>query len=138
MIMARAAIAFAVAIAFATASADEQKAAARAVSPEASKPLDLRAPDIFDIFTPQQITLVLARTFDRNIEGIEVEGERVIERSATPRVWWGLGAPFWALANPTQAWRIFAPLPPDQIKMLNFDAPRATDTFMEPAAPTFP
>jgi hypothetical protein len=138
MIMARPAIAFAVAFFFGTAAADQQKSAAPAAQPAVSKPLDLRAPDIFDIFTPEQITVILARTFDRNIEGVEVEGERVIERSATPRVWSGLGSPFWALAHPTQAWRIFAPLPPDQIRLMNSDAPRATDTFIEPATPTFP
>ena len=34
----------------------------------------------------------------------------------TPRVWPGIAAPFWALFHPTQAWRIFAPIPPDQAK----------------------
>ncbi len=32
----------------------------------------------------------------------------------TPKVWPGIAAPFWALLNPAQSWRIFAPLPPDQ------------------------
>lgn len=33
-------------------------------------------------------------------------------KSETQDVWPGLAAPFWALAHPTQAWRIFLPIPP--------------------------
>jgi hypothetical protein len=138
MITARLLIGIVAALVFGSAAAQEPSSSPAAPQAKPTQPLDLRAPDIFDIFTPQEITVVLARTFDRNIEGVEVEGERVIERAATPKIWSGLATPFWALAHPTQAWRIFAPLPPDRIKLMNFDAPRATDTFVEPAAPTFP
>jgi hypothetical protein len=31
--------------------------------------------------------------------------------SPTREVWGGLAAPFWAIVHPTQAWRIFAPIP---------------------------
>lgn len=45
-----------------------------------SKPdskLDLRAPSISRIFTPQQIDLVLARTIDPDVEGVQVEAPRI-------------------------------------------------------------
>jgi hypothetical protein len=31
--------------------------------------------------------------------------------SPTREVWGGLAAPFWAIAHPTQAWRILMPIP---------------------------
>jgi hypothetical protein len=97
-----------------------------------SKRLDLRAPDVTHLFTPEQIHRVLATTYRENIEEVEVEGERDIP--ATPRVWPGIFAPFWAIANPTQAWRIFAPLPPDQTRGMQFARVNATDSYMlEPA-----
>ena len=103
-------------------------------SAQATAPLDLRAPDITRLYTPQQIARFLARTFGDQIEGIEVMGERLRAPTTTPTVWRGLGAPFWALAHPTQAWRIFAPLPPDQTRLLSYEPPRATDTLLQPAA----
>jgi hypothetical protein len=33
--------------------------------------------------------------------------------SPTRDVWGGLAAPFWAIAHPTQAWRILVPIPPE-------------------------
>jgi hypothetical protein len=94
--------------------------------------LDLRAPDVTHLFTQEQIHQVLATTFRENIEEVEVEGERDIP--STPRVWPGIFAPFWAVANPTQAWRIFAPLPPDQTRGMQFARVNVTDAYMlEPA-----
>jgi hypothetical protein len=95
--------------------------------------LDLRAPDITRLFTSEQLNQILAATFRSDIEEIEVEGAR--DRSlppSTPNVWPGLGAPFWAVLNPTQAWRIFAPLPPDQTRGMQarFDA---TADYLDPA-----
>ena len=114
-------------LAVGTATADDRQAAP-------ARPLDLRPPDIMNLFGAKEIARILAKTYDDDIEGVEVRGHRVIEPTTTPDVWGGLAAPFWALAHPSQAWRIFAPLPPDQILRGNYDAPRATDTFVEPAA----
>lgn len=94
----------------------------------AADELDLRAPDVTQLFTAEQISTVLAPTFRETIEEVEVEGERDIP--ATPRVWPGIFAPFWALANPTQAWRIIAPLPPDQTRGMQLARADATDRYL--------
>jgi hypothetical protein len=39
--------------------------------------------------------------------------ELVPMHSSTREVWGGLAAPFWAMAHPTQAWRILLPIPPE-------------------------
>jgi hypothetical protein len=97
-----------------------------------TKQLDLRAPDVTHLFSQEQINRVLAATFRDNIEEVQVEGERNIP--ATPRVWPGIFAPLWAVANPTQAWRIFAPLPPDQARGMQFARVNVTDAYvLEPA-----
>ena len=119
-----------------TALADENEAAdGIAAKSHSSKALDLRAPDITTLYSPQQIAQFLAKTFNDNLESVEVEGERDRAPTSTPTVWGGLAAPFWALVNPVQAWRIFAPLPPDQVRRLSYEPPRATNTFLAPAAP---
>ena len=82
----------------------------------APKPLDLRAPDITKLYTQRQLERLIAKMEADFIEKIEVEGARVPSPEFTPRVWPGIAAPFWALFNPTQAWRIFAPIPPDQAR----------------------
>lgn len=92
-----------------------------AAEPEAAPTrLDLRAPDIHDVWTPQQITRVLASTQDPDVwvESVEVQGFRGTHAPRTPTVWSGLAAPFWAVLHPTQAWRIFLPLPPDQTTVI--------------------
>jgi hypothetical protein len=107
-------------------------------TPEAvrQKPLDLRPPDVTKLYSPAELRRLLGRT-ERTIEEIEVRGARPGEAvyPQTPAVWQGLGAPVWALLNPTQAWRIFAPLPPDQAVALNA-RPDATASFRPVAAPT--
>ena len=99
-----------------TARADD---AATATSPPTpAKPLDLRPPDITKLYTSQQLTDLLQKIEDRNIEEVEVEGARIPPPTFTPRVWPAIAAPFWALLHPTQAWRIFAPIPPDQARYI--------------------
>jgi hypothetical protein len=121
-----------------SAAAAELAPAAPAAAAVASQPgtppnrLDLRAPDVTQLFSQEQISRVLANTFRENIEEVQVEGERDIP--STPRVWPGIFAPFWAIANPTQAWRIIAPLPPDQTRGMQFARLNATDSYvLEPA-----
>lgn len=111
-------------------------AAAASSQPTAPpKPLDLRAPDVTHLFTAEQIHRVLAVSFRENIEEVEVEGERGLR--STPDVWPGIFAPFWAVANPSQAWRIIAPLPPDQTRGMQLARFSATDSYvLEPAAMT--
>lgn len=98
--------------------------------------LDLRPPDITDLYTREQIDQLLAKTRDsnieqQNIEEAEVEGNRDVPLPTTPEVWPVIFAPFWAILNP-QAWRIFAPLPPDQTRGMENERD-FTDTDPEPA-----
>ncbi len=116
-----------------------------AIAAEPAKPtpsLDLRLPDITTLFTQEQIQRILAGTRDPDtIEEVEVEGLR--RRAPVPstpviRSPWvtpGLFSPFWALANPTQAWRIFAPIPPDQAQFIGNLAADATDSYRPPTLP---
>jgi hypothetical protein len=96
-------------------------------------PLDLRAPHIKDVLTPEQITAALASTRQGNIEEVEVEGVRTQAPAFSPQVWLGVAAPFWALVNPTQAWRIFFPIPPDRARWIGAERPDATSSQREPA-----
>lgn len=99
------------------------------------KPLDLRPPQITHLFTSEELNRILAATFVReDIEEVEVEGARDRRPTNTPDVWPGIASPFWALLNPAQSWRIFAPLPPDQTRGLEYVRANATDTYLlEPA-----
>ena len=114
-------------------SAAADDVAAPPATQKAPQSLDLRAPDIKDVISLAELERIIAASYNNeNIEEVEVEGDRVIE--ATPRVWPGIFAPFWALANPAQAWRIFAPLPPDQANSLQYTRSDATDSYiLEPA-----
>jgi hypothetical protein len=109
-----------------------------------AKPLDLKLPDVTQIFTQEQINRILAGTRDPDtIEEVEVEGLR--RRTPTPNtpvissplVSAGIFSPFWALAHPTQAWRIFAPIPPDQAQFIGNTPPDASDSYRAPTLPTF-
>ena len=97
------------------------------------KPLDLRAPHITQLYTSEELNRILATTFIReDIEEVEVESEREHAPTDTPTVWPGIAAPVWALLNPAQSWRIFAPLPPDQTRDWTFA--NALDAYvLEPA-----
>jgi hypothetical protein len=90
--------------------------AADATAAPPPKPLDLRAPDVTKLYTQRQLERLIAKMEADFIERIEVEGARIPPPEFTPRVWPAIAAPFWALFNPTQAWRIFAPIPPDQAR----------------------
>lgn len=120
-------------------TAADTTASQAAAPPFASKRLDLRAPDITKIFSREEIDRVLSRTRDPNtIEEVEVERER--NKAPPPRspvVPGGLIAPFWALLNPTQGWRIFAPIPDDQARSIGHRAPDATDPYRFTKIPGF-
>jgi hypothetical protein len=97
-----------------------------------AKPLDLRPPDITKLYTSQQLADLLENLEEKRIEEVEVEGARVPAPTFTPRVWPAIAAPFWALLHPTQAWRIFAPIPPDQARDIG-NKPPDTEGYLEPA-----
>lgn len=85
------------------------------------------------LFTSEQINKILASSFREDIEEVEVESERD-RMPNTPTPWPGIASPFWALLNPGQSWRIFAPLPPDQTRGLRYVRANATDAYvLEPA-----
>lgn len=117
----------------APASANAAVIPAKAAPPR--KPLDLRAPQITQLFTSEELNKILATTFVReDIEEVEVEGARDRRPTDTPEVWPGIAAPVWAVLNPSQSWRIFAPLPPDQTRGLEYVRANATDAYvLEPA-----
>lgn len=117
----------------APASTPDGALAAKSAPPR--KPLDLRVPHITQLFTSEELNKILAATFVReDIEEVEVEGERDRTPTNTPNVWPGIAAPFWAVLNPAQSWRIFAPLPPDQTRGLGYVRANATDAYLlEPA-----
>nr|WP_298716885.1 hypothetical protein [uncultured Steroidobacter sp.] len=108
-------------------------AAALATKTDAArKPLDLRAPSITQLYTREELDRIVAASYIReDIEEVQVESGRVRPPN-TPNVWPGIAAPFWAVLNPAQSWRIFAPLPPDQTRDWTFAS--ATDAYvLEPA-----
>ena len=122
----------------AAARADDATAAKSAPAAPAKsleKSLDLRTPDITRLYTSEQLEALLEKLEAEHIERIEVEGARVPPPpSATPEVWGGIGAPFWALFHPTQAWRIFAPMAPDQARKVGTKPPPYTDAgYLDPA-----
>lgn len=125
---------FAVSLALAggVAHADDAAAAANTAPPAPAKLLDLRPPDITRLYTSQQLAALLEKLDEENIEEVEVEGSPIPAPTFTPRVWPGIAAPFWALLHPTQAWRIFAPMAPDQARSIG-SKPPDTEGYLEPA-----
>lgn len=114
-----------------SAAGAQESARSRPTAPAPDK-LDLRIPHITDLYTERQIQALLAPTFREFTEEVEVQGRR---EAITPTVWPGIAAPFWAIFNPTQAWRIIAPFPPDQARALAFNAD-VTTPYQRPAART--
>ncbi|HEY6642112.1 hypothetical protein [Povalibacter sp.] len=116
-----------------------------AAEPQQTAPsLDLRLPDVTTLFTREQIQRLLTSIRDPDtIEEVEVEGLRRIQPPPStpvirsPWVASSIYAPFWALAHPTEAWRIFAPIPPDQAQFIGNLAADATDSYRPPTLPEF-
>lgn len=102
----------------------------------AARNVDLRIPPITSIYTPEQIAALLAKTRDPDMDEIEVEGRRESSAPGTPRVWGGIAAPLWAVLHPSQSWRIFAPLPPDQVQADSARPVSAKVYYVEPTART--
>jgi hypothetical protein len=130
-------VAAGLALAGAAAHADEAAVAstattARTAPAAPAQPLDLKPPNITELYTSEQLAALLDKMDAQHLEGVEVEGERIPAPKFTPEIWPGIGAPFWALLHPTQAWRIFGPIPPDQARGFNAK-PANTEGYLEPA-----
>jgi hypothetical protein len=89
------------------------------------KTLDLRVGDVRKYMTPDEFRALLdSRDFERNTIVVQAEVP-LLPMKTELDVPGGLFAPFWALAHPTQAWRIFLPdarvnikdIPPSEIKV---------------------
>jgi hypothetical protein len=81
-----------------------------------SRPLELRTPDITTLVTAEELERLTRGTVaeERAIDEVQVQRRSGLPPDRPP-VWPGLLAPFWALAHPTQALRIFTPLPSDHV-----------------------
>jgi hypothetical protein len=73
-------------------------------------PLKLRIGDVRKYMMPNEYRAALGAP-DADKTTIVVEGQRVLPVKSTEAVPGGLIAPFWAIAHPTQAWRVLAPDP---------------------------
>lgn len=128
-------VAAGLALAGAAARADEAAATNAATTTKTAAPaklLDLKPPHITELYSSEQLQAMLDKMEAQHLEGVEVEGERIPTPKFTPEIWPGIAAPFWALLHPTQAWRIFGPIPPDQARALN-GPPPTTEGYLEPA-----
>jgi hypothetical protein len=74
----------------------------------AQQPLNLNAPDIRTVVSPEELKEPLPSSSqiveEQDTETVSVKGEK-----NAPDVPGGFGALWWALNHPSQAWRIFAP-----------------------------
>lgn len=89
----------------------------------ATRELDLRVPPITEIFTSEQISVLLADTRDPDMEEVEVEGQRGPLPPKTPSVLGGI-------------WSIFAPVSSDRVEEQLGRSLRARAFYIEPAART--
>lgn len=78
------------------------------------KPLDLRLGDIRKYMTPEEFR-ALSLQPDESTVIVQADAPLVPMKSNVD-VPGGILAPFWALAHPTQAWRLFLPDPRVNIK----------------------
>jgi hypothetical protein len=56
--------------------------------------------------------VILTAPIDDEEVVVTAPGDRVPMRDASQDVMGGIAAPFWAIAHPKDAWRIFVPIPP--------------------------
>jgi hypothetical protein len=74
----------------------------------AARPLDLRVGDIRKYMTPEEFRALLGTADESNTVIVKADAPLAPMKSQLD-VPGGLIAPFWALAHPTQAWRLFLP-----------------------------
>lgn len=93
----------------ATAAASSTPAAKASATPP--RRLDLRVGDIRNYMTPEEFrALLTGREEDRNTIVVQADAPLAPMKSELD-VPGGIIAPFWALAHPTKAWRLFLPDP---------------------------
>lgn len=114
---------------------DAPPASAPAGVEPAEGDLDLRAPSLHEVYTEEQIEAFLANAKSEEDSDVEVESTRERPPTVTPEIWPAIAAPFWALFHPSQAWRIFVPMPPDQTRGMDKEKPDATDPENLPELP---
>lgn len=96
-------------VAPARASAPSAPAKPAAKPPAPVKRLDLRVGDVRNYMTPEEFqALINGREDERNTIVVQADAPLAPMRSDLD-VPGGIIAPFWALAHPTQAWRLFLP-----------------------------
>jgi hypothetical protein len=84
-------------------------ASADATRKAAAKPLDLRVGDIRKYMMPKDFEAAVQAP-DADQDAVVVRGRReLLPMKSLEPVPGGLFAPFWMLANPTQAWRALVP-----------------------------
>jgi len=87
-------------------------AAVRAPGTPSTAAIDLHPPDLRKIFPASELEKRLPEPDEQlaaqEAATVEVSTERV---APPPNVPVGILAPFWAIRHPTQAWRIFMPVP---------------------------
>jgi hypothetical protein len=81
-------------------------------TPATTAPMDLHAPDVRKVFPIGELQKRLPEPEDERVAQedttVQVSSNRDLPPPTAPV---GILAPFWALRHPTQAWRIFMPVP---------------------------
>jgi hypothetical protein len=89
-----------------------------AVTAESKPRLDLRLRDIREYMTPEEYrALLTGREEDRNTVIVQADAPLLPMKSELD-VPGGIIAPFWAIANPHKAWRLFLPDPRIDIRKI--------------------
>lgn len=92
-------------------SAEKSPAAEVPSQTEPRKLLNLRIGDVRKYMTPEEYeALINPQADERNTVIVKADAPLVPMKSKLD-VPGGIMGPFWALANPSQAWRIFLPIP---------------------------
>lgn len=78
----------------------------RAAAKPSGRPLDLSAPPVSHVMTPEQVQALIQQPDEDETQEVMVERERY--QSPVPRG--QVRALAWALMHPLEAWRIFTPV----------------------------
>ena len=78
--------------------------------PELYAPLDLKIGDIRKYMSPEEFRALISPPDERDTVIVKADAPQVPMKTPLD-VPGGILAPFWALAHPTQAWRLFLPDP---------------------------
>ncbi len=101
-----------------TASGPEANQARKPASADARKPLDLRVRDVREYLTAEEYRALLNGADDDQNTVIVQANAPLLPMKSELDVPGGIIAPFWALANPHKAWRLFLPDPRIDIRKI--------------------